>query len=167
MSDDVDDTDYLAGGVVVQINRIALSPAKRVQRKWIENRDGTFTWRKRIDNQWTIEKKNEPTEESRPLYSMQGLPFRPSQHSVTLDDFVFLIDKIVYVHLPTGYHFTARQINFLIFRDRGTWPAKLSVGRVHIRPTTFMRKFNRVAQSAELDVVLNAIKGMETLNAVA
>lgn len=165
--DDEDDDDQFSSGVTVRVNRIELLPARRVARNWREKPDGTFLWRKRVDVQWMIEKKNAPEPKRKPLISLQGFPFRPHQHSVTLDDFVFLIDKIVYVHLPTNYHFNARHINTHIFGDRATWPLRLLSDEGRTRPTTFIRKFNRVAQSGELDNVMSLISNMGALDAVA
>lgn len=146
--------------MIIPLGRIALTPDKKVHRVWIENPDGGFIWRKRADHIWTIKCKNvaaAPCKKS--MKSQQGRLFKVSDHSVTLDDFVFLYDRGVYVHVSTGCHFTARQINSFIFRDRTTWPARLMAEPVW--PTVFIRRFNRVSQSAEFSVV------MEALNAVA
>lgn len=141
---------------MIPINRIALTLDKRVHRVWKEEAGG-FTWRKRADVIWTIKQKNVAAPGKKAMTSLQRIPFKPWDHSVTLDDFIFLHDLGVYVHLATGCHFKARQINEFIFRDRTTWPVRGE----RTRPTTFIRRFNLVSQSAEFSVV------MEALNAVA
>lgn len=143
----------------IQVSRIGLSRDKRIIRKWAENEDGTFTWRNRADSVWLVEKLNEPEPRRKPIYSTQGWPFRIEHHQVTLDDFVFLYDRKLYVHIATGSHFTARHINKLIFRDKATWPTRLMQGRM--KPTSFIRRYNRVTQSAEYNEV------MEVLHAAA
>lgn len=151
---------------MIQINRIALTLDFKVKREWKENEDGSWTWRRRIDSIWSIEHHNNPEPSRKPMYSLQGSRWRASDHSVTLDDFVFLQDKAVYVHLGTGQYFTARHINALIFRDKSTWPHNLVNGRV--KPTSFLRRNSRVTQQAELNNALSLIvnvKSGEKINA--
>lgn len=148
---------------MIQINRIALTLDFKVEREWRENEDTSLTWRLRIDSIWNIEHHNEPEASRKSMYSLQGSPFRASEHSVTLDDFVFLQDKAVYVHLRTAKHFTARHINALIFKDKSTWPHNLIHGR--IKPTSFFRRYNRVTQSAELARALALINNGQSMEA--
>ncbi len=148
---------------MIQINRIALTMDKKVHRTWKPKPDTSLEWRKRIDSIWLIEQYNEPTPSRKSMYSLQGVPFRASEHSVTLEDFVFLQDQSAYVHLGTRQHFTARHINALIFRDKSTWPHHLINGRV--KPTSFIRRHNRVAQSAELNRALDMLSFVEERDA--
>lgn len=140
---------------LIQINRIALTLDFKVHRAWKENEDGSLTWRRRVDSIWSIEQHNAPPPSKKPMYSLQGSRWRASDHSVTLDDFVFLYDKGAYVHLGTGQHFTARHINTLIFRDKATWPYNLTHGRC--KPTSFIRRNSRVTRSDELAQALSLI----------
>lgn len=166
---EVDDNDYLET-LSIRVNRIAISPRRKVARRWREQADGSFIWRKRIDHQWAIECHNAPPEQKAPIFALQGYRFWPHAHSVTLDDFVFLMDKRCYVHIATLSEFNARHINARIFRDRATWPLRLHHfdGR-RIKPTSFIRRFNRVSSIIEMERAMQMISGLivETPHAVA
>jgi hypothetical protein len=142
---------------MIHIGRIALLPTKQVHRVWTPNPDGSLTWHKRANHAWRIERKNvaEPPQNNKPMRSRNGLPFRPWQQSVTLDDFIFLRDRYEYIHLPTGCRLTPRQINEFIFRDRAAWPAR--VGGKQVWPTVFIKRFNRVGRSAELNEAIGVL----------
>lgn len=158
---------------MIPIDNIIVSPDKRVHRTWTENPDGTFTWRKRADVIWNIERKNvaePPEKKTRAMVSLQKRLFRPWEHPVTLDDFVFLCsqtrtndlgayDAGRYVHLASGCYFKARQVNEFIFRDKATWPVRVGSDQGRVWPTVFIKRYGRVYQRAKLEVVMEVLNG--------
>lgn len=140
---------------MIQVNRVMLTLAMKVWRPWKLNPDGSFTWRKRSDAIWCIEHHNAPLPARKAMHSQQGATWRSSDHPCTLDDFVFLQDNGMYAHIGTGAHFTARQINKMIFKDRSTWPTRLMGER--IRPTSFFRRYGRIARAAEFNMARVAL----------
>lgn len=132
--------------IALTVGRIFITRDNKVQRHWVVNEDETLTWRKRADTIWHIEAHNVVKLKKRCMYSREGNRFYPADHSVTLDDFVFLHDTYTYYHLPTGQSFTAPQINNQIFTSRMYYPVRHWIGK-RTKPATFMRKHNRVENS--------------------
>lgn len=134
--------------------QLALTRAGKVDRYWEHRRD-QFIWMKRIDVIWKVEQLNVAEPVATPMRAKTGQLFFAHEYSVTLDDFVYVVydQKFRYVHLPTLYAFSARQINTQIFRNAFlTWPKRIFAlkDEPHMRPSRFILKYNRVKTFSQL-----------------
>lgn len=141
--------------VVRQITpQLAITRGGKIERYWEPYHD-QFVWMKRTDVIWRLNQINVAAPAVTPMRALSGQMFFAHEHSVTLEDFAYIVmhPKIRYVHLPTMYTFTARQINTQIFRSAFlTWPKRIFAMKDEgsIRPSRFIIKYNRVNTLAEL-----------------
>lgn len=140
--------------LAIQLDKIALAPPGKVVRRWEQEEDGSFTWRKRADTVWKVEHHNTAPKSHKCVRSREGTPFFAHLASVTLDDFVFVRDSYQYCHIETGLTFTARQINHNIFKDKAAWPLREGEGRMD--PAKWMRRYNRVEYNQQFQLIRGA-----------
>ena len=135
--------------IVRQITpQVALTRAGKIDRTWEPYRD-QFVWMKRADVLWRVNQINIAEPMPTPMRALSGQLFFAHEHSCTLEDFAYLTHdpNIRYVHLPTMYTFSARQINDRIFRNAFlTWPKRIFAMKDEgpIRPSRFILKYNRI-----------------------
>lgn len=134
--------------------QLSLTRTGKVSRYWEHRRD-QFIWMKRTDVIWKVERLNVADPVATPMRAKTGRLFFAHEYSVTLDDFVYVANdpKFRYVHLPTLYAFSARQINTQIFRNAFmTWPKRIFAlkDEPHMRPSRFILKYNRVRSFSQL-----------------
>jgi hypothetical protein len=135
--------------IVRQITpQVAMTRKGKIERTWQLYHD-QYVWMKRKDVIWRVNQINVGEPMATPMRALSGQLFFSHEHSVTLEDFVYikLHPTIRYVHLPTMYTFSARQINTQIFRNAFlTWPKRIFAMKDEgpIRPSRFILKYNRV-----------------------
>lgn len=149
-----------------------------VDRRWEELPDGRLFWKHEV-RAWDVyilqkynflENVNERT--PRLMRAMDGTHFDPRQHSVRLEDFVFLQQELAFVHLPTSQRLTSRQMNHRVFKDRTFWPIRIRLApdqrRVArpdlsgdakiVKPTQFIMRHSRVPLKQDLERAFNLVK---------
>ena len=112
----------------------------KVVRDWKKGDDGRLYWRS-TRRQWSIALPNVSKPMRKSLRAIDGL-FNPTLHDVTLESFLYELDRNAYFHAATRLQLAPRQINLIIFSDRHNWP---ELRGSPVLPSIFIRRYNRIS----------------------